>query len=138
MLLPKKKMLRVSLLLLGTTLMGVAMGDTFGVSERQNTAFYIAPAEPAAETNVSPSGFETALKAEIPLENTVAQGDTVPKDGRGKIGAKNPKNFTTEVQYNPQSNDYLIIKKIGDLVVDRQYMTFEEYQNYQMEQLMQN
>ncbi len=138
MLLPKKKMLRVSLLLLGTTLMGVAMGDTFGVSERQNTAFDIAPAEPAAETNVSPSGFETALKAEIPLENTVAQGDTVPKDGRGKIGAKNPKNFTTEVQYNPQSNDYLIIKKIGDLVVDRQYMTFEEYQNYQMEQLMQN
>ena len=68
------------MLLLGTTLMGVAMGDTFGVSERQNTAFDIAPAEPAAETNVSPSGFETALKAEIPLENTVAQGDTVPKD----------------------------------------------------------
>ena len=44
---------------------------------------------------------------------------------------------TTTVEYDPQSNSYTKITRVGDMVIDRQYMTFEEYQNWQMDQLMQ-
>ena len=44
---------------------------------------------------------------------------------------------TTTVEYDPQSNSYTKVTRVGDMVVDRQYMTFEEYQNWQMDQLMQ-
>ena len=114
---PRNRIIRISLLLFGTMVMGVALGDTFAVFERKNI--------PVNMSSMS--------------ENPTTQQDTIPKNSPAKkIGAKNPKNFTTEVQYNPQTNDYLILKKIGDIVVERQYMTFEDYQNYQMEQLMQN
>ena len=114
---PRHRIIRISLLLFGTMVMGVALGDTFAVFERKNI--------PVNMSSMS--------------ENPTTQQDTIPKNSPAKkIGAKNPKNFTTEVQYNPKTNDYLILKKIGDIVVERQYMTFEDYQNYQMEQLMQN
>ena len=44
---------------------------------------------------------------------------------------------TTTVEYDPQSNSYTKVTRVGDMVIDRQYMTFEEYQNWQMDQLMQ-
>lgn len=43
---------------------------------------------------------------------------------------------TTVVEYDAQSNSYVKVTRVGDMVIDRQYMTFEEYQNYQMDQLM--
>ncbi len=136
----RHRIIRTSLLLLGTTVVGVALGDTFAVSESNNSPITLSSqsetvVEPAPEQPVSQPALMTVQQE---ITSSMASGDTVPKDARGKIGAKDPKNFTTEVQYNPQTNDYLILKKIGDIVVDRQYMTFEEYQNYQMEQLMQN
>lgn len=44
---------------------------------------------------------------------------------------------TTEVEYNPETNDYVKVTKIGDIVISREYMTFAEYQNWQMDQVMQ-
>ena len=133
-------MLAASLLMV-TTVFGVALGDTFSVAERHNAEVPLAPEETEC-TTVQPSAElpkQPSVEMPVAVQSTVAQGDTVPKgSAAGKMGAKDPKNFSTEVQYNPKTNDYLILKKIGDVVIDRQYMTFEEYQNYQMGHLMQN
>ena len=43
---------------------------------------------------------------------------------------------TTTVEYDAQSGDYVRITRVGDMVINREYMTFEEYQDYQMDQLM--
>lgn len=47
-----------------------------------------------------------------------------------------PSNVTTTVEYDARDNSYVKITKVGDIIVNRQYMTFEEYQDYRMEQLM--
>ena len=44
--------------------------------------------------------------------------------------------LTTHVEYDAQSNSYVKITRLGDMVIDRTYMTFEEYQDWQMTQLM--
>lgn len=113
----KYRIFGVSLLLFGTTAVGVVSSDIFTVSDMDRTV---------------------SISEEM-SENPVPQQDTVPKNSGGKkIGAKEPKNFSTDVQYHPETNDYLILTKVGDLVIDRKYMTFEEYQNWRMEQLMQS
>jgi cell surface protein SprA len=43
---------------------------------------------------------------------------------------------TTTVEYDAQSGGYVRVTRVGDMVINRQYMTFEEYQDYQMDQLM--
>ena len=43
---------------------------------------------------------------------------------------------TTEVVYDQSTDSYVKLTKIDDMVINREYMTFEEYQNYQMDQLM--
>ena len=44
--------------------------------------------------------------------------------------------ITTTVEYDPSSGGYYRITRVGDMVVGRDYMTFEEYQQYQTDQLM--
>lgn len=44
--------------------------------------------------------------------------------------------LTTTVEYDAQSGSYVKLTKVGDMVVNREYMTFEEYQDYQMTELM--
>ena len=50
--------------------------------------------------------------------------------------AQFPGNVTTEVEYDQESGNYVKVSRVGDMVIDRQYMTLEEYQDYQMDQLM--
>ena len=47
-----------------------------------------------------------------------------------------PSAITTTVEYNPDTKDYVKVTKVGDVVLSREYMTFQDYQDYQMEQLM--
>ena len=47
-----------------------------------------------------------------------------------------PGNITTTVEYNPETKDYVRVTKVGDMVIGREYMSFEEYQNWQMDQLL--
>lgn len=47
-----------------------------------------------------------------------------------------PSTITTTVEYNPDTKDYVKVTKAGDVVLSREYMTFQDYQDYQMEQLM--
>ena len=48
----------------------------------------------------------------------------------------NPSNMSTTVEYDPDSHGYVKITKVGSVVISRQYMSFQEYQDYRMEQLM--
>ncbi len=48
-----------------------------------------------------------------------------------------PSAITTSVEYDPATRSYVRITKVGDLILSREYMTFQEYQDWQMDQLMQ-
>lgn len=48
-----------------------------------------------------------------------------------------PSAMTTTVEYNPETKDYVKVTKVGNVVLSREYMSFEEYQNWKMDQLMQ-
>lgn len=47
-----------------------------------------------------------------------------------------PSNMTTTVEYDAADNSYVRVTKVGDIVVKKEYMTFQEYQDWSMEQLM--
>ena len=49
-----------------------------------------------------------------------------------------PAGITTSVEYDAQSGSYVRVTKVGDMVVGRDYMSFDEYQDWQMDQLMEN
>lgn len=51
--------------------------------------------------------------------------------------AQSPEGLTTTIEYDAQSGSYTKVTKMGDIVVNREYLTFEEYQDYQTNQLMQ-
>lgn len=54
----------------------------------------------------------------------------------GNLYAQDPTKPEVSVEYDEQTNDYVKITKIGDIVINREYMTFSEYQDWQMDQLM--
>ena len=56
---------------------------------------------------------------------------TVPAQAQSPEGG-----VTTSVEYDAQSGGYVKVTRVGDMVINREYMTFEEYQEYQMDQLM--
>ena len=47
-----------------------------------------------------------------------------------------PAGVTTSVEYDAATGEYVRITKVGDMIIGREYMTFEEYQNWQMDQLL--
>ncbi|MBP5341086.1 MAG: cell surface protein SprA [Bacteroidales bacterium] len=42
----------------------------------------------------------------------------------------------TTVEYNAATGDYERVTRVGDMVIGREYMTFDEYQDWKMDQLM--
>lgn len=44
--------------------------------------------------------------------------------------------ITTTVEYDAQTDSYVRITSLGDMVISREYLTFEEYQDYRMNELM--
>lgn len=63
-----------------------------------------------------------------------AQSDSVNFTPMGS--GYTPSAVTTTVEYNPETKDYVKVTKVGDVVLSREYMSFSDYQDYQMEQLM--
>src|SRR5574344_1038631 len=47
-----------------------------------------------------------------------------------------PSNMVTTIEYDAADNSYVKITKVGDMVVKREYITFQEYQDWQMDELM--
>ncbi len=52
------------------------------------------------------------------------------------LWAQTPNTPTDSVIYDAESGSYIKLTKMGGMVIDRQYMSFEEYQDYQMNQIM--
>lgn len=52
------------------------------------------------------------------------------------VWAQTPNGLVTTVEYDAQSGSYVKLTKLGDMVVNREYMTFAEYQDYQMTEMM--
>lgn len=51
-------------------------------------------------------------------------------------GGYQPGGVTTTVEYNAETGDYVRVSRVGEMVVGREYMTFEQYQEWQMDELM--
>lgn len=64
-----------------------------------------------------------------------AQSDSVDFTPMGS--GYTPSVVKTTVEYNPDTKDYVKVTRVGDVVVEREYLTFEQYQDWQMDQLMQ-
>ena len=47
-----------------------------------------------------------------------------------------PAGMTTSVEYDATTGSYVKVTKVGGMVIGREYMSFEEYQDWQMDQLM--
>lgn len=47
-----------------------------------------------------------------------------------------PQGLTTTVEYDPQTNSYVRVRKAGNVVLGREYMSFDDYQDWQMDQLL--
>ena len=67
----------------------------------------------------------------------------VPVWGQSDTGAYTPMGsgytpagVTTSVEYRPATGDYVKYIKVGDMIIDREYLTFEQYQQWQMDQVI--
>ena len=47
-----------------------------------------------------------------------------------------PQNITTSVEYSAEDNEYYLIKKAGDIVIERKILSFSEYQNYDLDKMI--
>ena len=54
----------------------------------------------------------------------------------GSVMAQDPTKQTDTIEYDSESNSYVRITKVGNVEINRNYMTFDEYQDWQMDQLM--
>ena len=80
----------------------------------------------------------TTLKAQ---DDSTSLHFPIPTNGNtphSPLYLNNPSNQTTTVEYDPNSNGYVRITRIGNIVINREFMTFSEYQDWQMQQLMNN
>lgn len=62
----------------------------------------------------------------------------VPQDGSSNspLHLKSPNNIKTEIIYDPKTNTYSLVKKIGDLILEKRDLSFEEYQNYNTDRMI--
>jgi len=63
--------------------------------------------------------------------------DPLMKDDSRKLFGEDPSNVETEIQYDPESGNYEYRQKMGDLDYSNpSYMSFDEYQDYQLDKSM--
>lgn len=55
---------------------------------------------------------------------------------RSPLFLSQPENITTSVEYDPVSNEYVLVKKVGDIVIERRVLSFAEYQNYDLDKMI--
>ena len=49
---------------------------------------------------------------------------------------KDPSNITQTVEYDAEKNEYVLVKKAGDVILEKRSLTFEEYQQYDMDKMI--
>lgn len=69
-----------------------------------------------------------------------AQSDSLRYSINDTIGSplylNDPQNIKTSVEYDESSNEYVLLKKVGDIVIERKVLSFSEYQNYDMDKMI--
>jgi cell surface protein SprA len=53
-----------------------------------------------------------------------------------QIDLSDPENITTDVEYDAKNNEYVLVKRAGDVVLERRVLSFQEYQNYDMDKII--
>lgn len=51
---------------------------------------------------------------------------------------KTPSNLTTTIEYDAENNQYLEVKKVGDIVLETKVLSFDEYQKYDLDKVIDN
>ena len=69
--------------------------------------------------------------------HATAWGQTDSLDYTPIGGGYTPSSITTTVEYDAETGSYVKVTKLGDMVLGREYMTFDEYQDWKMGDLMQ-
>lgn len=70
----------------------------------------------------------------------LAQADSLPwplnndNAGSGGVYMDPPDSYTEEVSYNPATNSYVVVYKMGNVEIGRENMTFDEYTAYRERQ----
>lgn len=57
-------------------------------------------------------------------------------DGTSPLHLSNPSNIITVIEYDEKNNEYILIKRVGDLVVERRVLSFAEYQDYDLDKMI--
>ncbi|MDZ4708428.1 MAG: cell surface protein SprA [Saprospiraceae bacterium] len=70
-------------------------------------------------------------------DTTPAQKIRLPQDKQDPISLKDPSSIEKEIQYDPETNRYIITERIGSDYINSSSMTFEEYVKYKNKQLEQ-
>jgi cell surface protein SprA len=71
-------------------------------------------------------------------DTTPAQKIRLPQDKVDPIRLQDPAIIEKTVQYDPETNRYILIEKIGDDIISSSPMTFDEYVKYKNKQLQEN
>ncbi len=69
--------------------------------------------------------------------HATAWGQTDSLDYTPMGSGYTPSSITTTVEYDAETGSYVKVTKLGDMVLGREYMTFDEYQDWKMGDLMQ-
>ncbi|MBR1850349.1 MAG: cell surface protein SprA [Bacteroidales bacterium] len=70
------------------------------------------------------------------LSSAVVEAQTDTSQFQQMGSGYTPQGITTSVEYDEQSGTYVRITKVGETVLSRDYLSFQEYQDWQMDQLM--
>ena len=61
---------------------------------------------------------------------------SIDSDSDSPLYLQTPENVTSSVEYDPVKNEYVLIKRVGDLVIEKRILSFSEYQNYDMDKMI--
>ncbi|MDL2262693.1 cell surface protein SprA, partial [Bacteroidales bacterium OttesenSCG-928-I21] len=76
---------------------------------------------------------DVKLQFPIPSDNV----NPTENNDRSPLYGGDPSNIKTEIVYDPETNEYLFIKKVGDDIYDAPYpVSFDEYLNYDFDNAM--
>lgn len=70
--------------------------------------------------------------------SSLSQPDTARygSEGDSPLHLSDPSNITTEIEYDEANNEYILIKRAGDIIIERKVLSFAEYQDYDLDKMI--
>ena len=60
----------------------------------------------------------------------------IKENTKSPLYLNEPQNVTTSVEYDPANNEYLEIKRVGNTIIDTRKLSFDEYQKYDLDKMI--